>query len=192
VEPTGDLAIEVTFADAGVGINPTTVSVTVVGPEGNTIIPTITSSTPGRVTGAVAGPLKRGEYQIKVSAQDYLGNTCNSVKTVRVEASVLSLAGAKMTPNPFNPEDGLGAARFYLGLTKSSYVTVKVYDFAGLEVATLRNHQWMSPGVDDSFPWTGQADDGTNLANGAYIVRVTAEDDGKFAEQNLKVVIWRE
>ena len=140
----------------------------------------------------VPKPLKRGDYQIKVSSQDYLGNTCNTVKTVRVEASVLSLADAKMTPNPFNPNDlSMGAAQFRLGLTKTSYVTVKVYDFGGLEVATLKNHEQMSPGAD-AFGWAGQAADGTNLANGAYIVRVTADDGVRIAEQNMKVVIWRE
>jgi 5-hydroxyisourate hydrolase-like protein (transthyretin family) len=191
VDPTVTMLIDVTYTDGGSGVNPSTVSLTVVDPEGNTVVPTITSSTAGRITAEVPGPLKRGDYQIKFTSQDYLGNACNSVKTVRVEASVLALAGAKMTPNPFNPGDlSMGNAKFHLGLTKSSYVTVTVYDFAGLEVATLLNHDWKVPG--DVIEWGAQAADGTALANGAYIVRITADDGAKIAEQSLKVVIWRE
>ena len=75
--------------------------------------------------------------------------------------------------------------------SKTSDVTIKVYDFAGEYVTTLMTNERMDPS-SPAVMWGGTASDGTKLANGAYIVRVVASDGARTEEANLKVVIWRE
>ncbi len=193
VEPNGDLVIDVTFDDTGVGIDGESIEVTVIDPEGNVHTPDDINPVDGRFQAVIEGPLMRGEWQVRVTAEDALDNACNSVRTVRVEAAVLTMAGAYVSPNPFNPNDlSNGMATIFLNLSRASFVTAKVYDFAGLEVATLANNEWMTPG--QNLQWSGQArgQGNTDLANGAYIIRVTADDGVRTVESNLKVVIWRE
>ena len=198
VEPNGDLMIDITFSDAGAGIDPATVSLTVIDPEGNLVAVENLQTTSGRVTGKVTGPLMQGEWQVKFTSADYLGNACNTVRTVKVESAVLAMTHAMVTPNPFSPGGsgsggglGSGYADISFYLSRGSEVTVKVYDFAGLHVATLKSLAPMASGLQHVH-WAGQADDGTDLANGAYIIRIAASDGVRIEEQNLKVVIWRE
>jgi len=49
----------------------------------------------------------------------------------------------------------------------------------------------MTPSKTSALMWGGETDDGTALADGAYIVRLTATDGVRTVEKNLKVVIWR-
>ena len=68
---------------------------------------------------------------------DRLGSLCEQVKTVKVESLVLAMTEAVAAPNPFNPAEG--TAKIHFNLSKARDVTVRIYDFAGLEVATLAN-----------------------------------------------------
>ena len=83
-------------------------------------------------------------------------------------------------------------ARIQFSLSKAADVTVKVYDFGGQFVRTLASKQRFESTDAGFIEWGGEAEDGTDLANGTYIVRVTASDGARTEEANLKVVIWRE
>lgn len=189
VDPAGNMQIEVTFADAGVGVNPLTVSVTILDPSGNLAVIGSPNFINGRFTGVLVGPLQRGEYTIKATAADLLGAACERIQIVKVEALVLAMTEAVAAPNPFNPAEG--TSKIHFNLSKAGDVTVRIYDFAGLEVATLASMEHMPAGMNH-IDWAGEAADHTDLANGAYICRITASDGAKTEEQNLKVVIWRE
>lgn len=65
-------------------------------------------------------------------------------------------------PNPFNPTTKVSYA-----LAKSGYVTMKVYDILGREVATLVD-EYQSVGLHSA------TFDGTHLASGVYFCRLTA------------------
>ena len=67
-------------------------------------------------------------------------------------------------PNPFNP-----TTKIKFDVPKLSYVTMKIYDITGHEVATLANQQ-MEAGVFE-LSW-----DATNYASGIYFCRITAGD----------------
>lgn len=63
-------------------------------------------------------------------------------------------------PNPFNPTTNLE-----FGISKQGFVSLKVYDLAGKEVATLVNNQ-LNPGTY-SYRF-----DATNLSSGAYFYKL--------------------
>jgi len=191
VEPSGNMKIEILTTDPGSGV--ADVHVTVMDPEGKDVIfdPPLAYSN-GKITGELEGPLMNGDYKINVIGRDMLGNVSEVVETVRVEAAVLTMSEPKIYPNPFNPGNGDDAViRF--DITKTSEVTVKVYDWAGQFVRTITNNERWEPG-QSHVKWDGQANDGTDLANGAYMARITARDldTGRTRESTLKIVIWRE
>src|SRR5690606_12340923 len=144
----------------------------------------------GGRTGQLDGARTRGESQIELTASEGHRNKCNVTKTVRVEAAVLAMSGAYAYPNPVNPAES--NARIQFSLSKAAVVTVKVYDFGGQFVKTLASKQRFESTDAGVIEWGGEAEDGTDLANGTYIVRVTASDGTRTEEANLKVVIWRQ
>jgi hypothetical protein len=65
-------------------------------------------------------------------------------------------------PNPFNP-----STKIQYSIPTGAQVTLKVYDLLGREVATLVNQDQAAGTYEASF-------DATNLANGAYLYKLTA------------------
>ncbi|MCC7142468.1 MAG: hypothetical protein IT349_10235 [Candidatus Eisenbacteria bacterium] len=190
VEPDGDLHIEVTLDDGdGAGIDPSSITVVVRDPNGDEVEIEDLTITEDGITGHISGPLVRGEYEVKVTSTDKLGNKCVTTRTVRVESAILTMTEAMAYPNPFDPAEA--NAKIHFSLSKTSDVTVKVYDWNGNFVTTLAANQSMGGGAH-SIEWGGEASDGTDLANGTYIARVTATDGKRTEEANLKVVLWRE
>jgi hypothetical protein len=189
VEPSGDLVIDVTFSDSGAGLDESSISVVVLDPEGNEVEVEDLTIENGHITGVVHGPLMRGEYTVKVSANDQLGNPCTITRTVKSQSEFLTMSDAHAFPNPFNPAEGNAQIKF--NLTRPATVTFSMYDYGGNEIQVLN---WKVAGVvgNNQWEWSGQAADGTDLANGAYICRVEATDGRRKEAQNVKVVIWRE
>jgi len=184
--------VVVTAADLGVGVG--TFEVTILDPSGNVVTPSTFSYTNGRYEATVLRPLAHGEYTVKAVATDRLGASCEQALAVRVEAKVLAMTGVSVAPNPYNPQGGdkaHGPMMVAFNLARSGDVTIKIYDFAGVEVATLANQMHFDAG-DCVVNWAGEANDHTALANGAYICRIVATDGIKTAEQSVKLVIWRE
>jgi hypothetical protein len=66
-------------------------------------------------------------------------------------------------PNPFNPTTTIG-----FEIPRSSFVTLKVFDLLGREVATLVNGE-VKTGIHE------RAFDGSGLASGVYLYRLQAE-----------------
>jgi hypothetical protein len=71
-------------------------------------------------------------------------------------------------PNPFNPSTTIS-----FSIPKAGYVTLKVYNMLGEEVATLFDGFMTPQAYKLKF-------DGTGLASGAYIARLTAGDFNKY------------
>ncbi len=189
VTPDGDLFIEVHFSDDGAGIDENSIDVIVYDPSGNPVEVDSEKLEDGVYTATVEGPLDRGEYSVQVRSADLLGNRCNNTKVIRVETAILAMTGAMVYPNPFNPEEA--DAGIHFTLSKGGDVTAKVYDFGGNYVATLAAVKHFDAG-SHMVPWAGESSDHTDLANGSYIVRLTATDGARTEEANLKVVLWRE
>jgi len=77
-------------------------------------------------------------------------------------------------PNPFNP-----STRINYSIPKQSYVTLKVFDVLGREVATLVNKEQQQGYYDIEF-------DASHLTSGTYIYRIQA---GEFVESRKMVLL---
>ena len=67
-------------------------------------------------------------------------------------------------PNPFNP-----TTTIQFTMPADGYVTLKVYNILGQEVATIFNHEFMAEGVAQTHF------NANNLASGVYFYRFTGE-----------------
>ena len=82
-------------------------------------------------------------------------------------------------PNPFNPKTKIG-----FKLANSGFVSLKVYDISGKQVAVLEDKE-MTPGAYNiDF-------DGSNLSSGVYIYRLetTGKDGNKIVDSRKMVLI---
>ncbi|MGA7160194.1 MAG: M1 family aminopeptidase, partial [Bacteroidota bacterium] len=95
------------------------------------------------------------------------GGTLVSVKLPGVALHALSYQLEQNYPNPFNPE-----TRFEFSVADMRFVTLKIYDVLGKEVATLVNST-MNAG-SYSIPWNAG-----NLPSGIYFYRLQA---GQFVQ----------
>jgi len=116
------------------------------------------------------------EFRLVVGKQDF------------VEANDLDLAGVPADfvleqnfPNPFNPETSI---RF--GLPQSSVVTIKIFDLAGHEVATLLDRVELSAGRHQRV-WDGRDSQGRAVVSGIYFYQLIA---GSFS-RTMKLMLVR-
>src|SRR4030095_4073518 len=82
-------------------------------------------------------------------------------------------------PNPFNP---ITKIKFDIPAGSSGKVSLRVYDLAGREVATLLN-QSLQPGTNEA------EFDGSNLASGVYFYRINAEGNSQNFSKTLKMIL---
>ncbi len=139
-------------------------------------------------TATIDDGLDFGNYTVSVVASDFAGNAATISVPVRAQNATLTVTDAFIYPNPLNPNDFDGIVHFMLG--REAHVTVKVYDFAGDYVTTLANNEHYMAGPVD-IAWDGTAG-GAELGNGAYLIRVEAEDGKSKKGATIKAVIWRE
>jgi hypothetical protein len=74
---------------------------------------------------------------------------------------------AQNYPNPFNP-----TTRIEYALPKHTFVTLRIFDVIGREVATVVNEE--KPGGRYVVDWNGRNSDGQPLASGVYFYRLHA------------------
>ena len=82
---------------------------------------------------------------------------------------------SKAYPNPFNPTTNLE-----LAIPEAGYVSVKVYNLVGQEVATLVDGM-MDANPNYTFQWNAGS-----LSSGVYLVR--AEGAGQIATQKITLL----
>tara|TARA_A100001037_G_C14907769_1_gene525835 strand:- start:250 stop:813 length:564 start_codon:yes stop_codon:yes gene_type:complete len=112
-----------------------------------------------------------GDYAIEsVVVVDGNGSTVSSTQTTEIVSFELSEA----YPNPFNPTTNV-----VLSIPEASYVSVKVYNLVGQEVATLANG--MMEANTYTLTW-----DASSMSSGVYLVR--AEGAGQIATQKLMLL----
>ena len=107
--------------------------------------------------------LNSGKYKYRLKQTDFNGNyeyynLSNEVVIGMPEKYSLS----QNYPNPFNPTTNLE-----FGIPDLGFVSLKIYDISGKEVATIVNSV-LNPGI---YKYEF---DGSNLASGAYIYKITA------------------
>ena len=108
--------------------------------------------------------LTSGKYNYRIKQIDFDG----SFEYSEVITADLSTPSAfelgQNYPNPFNP-----STRITYSIPKSSFVTLKVYDILGNEIATLVNQTQDAGNYNVSF-------NAENLSNGIYIYSLNADN----------------
>ncbi|MBZ0181627.1 MAG: endonuclease [Melioribacteraceae bacterium] len=112
-----------------------------------------------------------GNLQYRLKQIDFDGNFEYSeiitVEMLRATSLPTEFVLEQNYPNPFNPTTSIGYT-----VPSNEYVTLKVYDILGNEVATLVNEQKESGNYTANF-------DGDKLSSGLYIYKIQA---GKFSQ----------
>ena len=114
-----------------------------------------------------------GDYTIVdhlVVATDRVGQVVEVLTTTATE--IVDFKLGKAYPNPFNPTTNLE-----LAIPEAGYVSVKVYNLVGQEVATLVDGM-MDANPSYTFQWNAGS-----LSSGVYLVR--AEGAGQISTQKL-------
>ena len=178
------------FVDGGVGVDPGSVSIQVAGPGtfevGDPVV------TPNGVSVEICSGsearLAHGTYTVSISGEDKVGNEFHSTCKFTIGSSVVQVGAPMVIPNPFNP--GVGDAIITFDLPKAAEVTIRAYDWSGDFVAQIFKGQL--PVGQANIPWGGQAEDGTALANGVYLVRIVADDGSRQEPKIIKLALWNE
>jgi hypothetical protein len=131
-------------------------------------------------------------HQIVMSIKDKVGNLSSPLIfwTEAGELYFTSEQGAHNYPNPFDPRKTTTCIA--LGLSKSAYVTAKLYDFAGEFVRTLTQDAMVSPAA--CIRWDGKTEDGTEVSNGTYLCHIKARDPetSKIQTAVIKITVLKE
>ncbi len=109
------------------------------------------------------------DFLMRLEMAEYLyngssGSCMNKPGAVNEVSEVMEYALFNNFPNPFNP-----ATTINYRLPQTGFVTLKVYDILGKEVATLVNEQKNQGRYSVNF-------DASNLASGVYIYQLRAND----------------
>jgi hypothetical protein len=128
-----------------------------------------------------------GRRLVEIRVRDNAGNL--AVYSFYSEELELSIDNPHNYPNPFDPREV--STHIVLGLSKSAYVTVKIYDFAGEYVTTLQQDIYTVRTKELS--WNGTTEDGTKVANGTYLCHIKARDDkGAVKTAVIKITVKKE
>ena len=115
----------------------------------------------------------RGDYTILSSVvSDNNGNSILTNQTTEISDFMLT----KAYPNPFNPTTNLS-----LVLSEAGYVSVKIYNIVGQQVAVLADGMYEANVNGHQLTW-----DASNISSGVYIVR--AESSGQVSTQKLMLL----
>ncbi len=144
------------------------------------------------------GMLDAGEYIIAsipvsdINPQDIVvdnvivaGENNNAIQNVEVDIQYgdpsvpLDYTLSQNYPNPFNP-----ATSIKFSIPKDEYVTIRVYDIIGQEIATLFSGN-AKTGIH-TLNWDGKDQNGNKVSSGSYICRMTA---GEFTQSKKMMYI---
>ena len=179
-EPGAQL-IEVRVEDLNCGIETETFVITVDGVELSSEDFTFVETSVH--TGILKFEVTPGVHDITVTAYDCTG--CNfATLEIKQGTVVVGVINVISYPNPFNPSKG-ECATISFELTKAANVTIRIFDFAGEEVALLTD-QFYGIG-QHTVTWCGQDDGGKTVGTGAYIGFVKIDDGQKVITKNIKI-----
>jgi flagellar hook assembly protein FlgD len=88
-------------------------------------------------------------------------------------------------PNPFQ-----GNTTIAFTLTQQSQVTIRIFDFSGRLVKTLKNNEVMEAG-NTKIAWDGKSEDGDDLARGVYLGLIIMKTELEPQRAVLKMALTR-
>lgn len=149
---------------------------------------TFLSPTSAKYVAKAALGLTPGTHKMTITVTNQQGISSSQTIEFRVGTQLENLSTYNY-PNPFASGKELTTIRF--DLTRDARVTIKVYDFAGNLVATVKNEESMNAGPQ-RIEWGGTDDETKRyLANGVYLCRIEANDGTKTVKDIIKIAILR-
>ncbi len=119
------------------------------------------------------GKLESGEYEVKLEAYDFNGNSnTGSIKFVVKGDFKLANNSLMNYPNPFERETDI---TFQLSSLADEAI-VKVYTVSGRRIRTLEERHAVNFVV---IHWDGRDEDGKEVANGVYYYKVRLKSEGR-------------
>jgi hypothetical protein len=130
-----------------------------------------------------------GGLDVEIRINDMTG--CNmKIMTFETQGGALVLDNPHNYPNPFDP-DVDGPTAINPGLTKSCYVTARIYDFAGEFVKEIQKDDLISS--SKLLYWDGTTNNGTEVANGTYLCYIHAKDtNGGSKTAVIKITVLKQ
>ncbi|MDD5089946.1 MAG: FlgD immunoglobulin-like domain containing protein, partial [Candidatus Wallbacteria bacterium] len=125
--------------------------------------------------------LTSGDYELKVSVGDLLGNTKQLTVPLRVVAN-FNLSSVSVVPNPASDR---AIIRYRLGAAADE-VIIRIYDSAGRRIKSINGDTFTG---DNYVEWDLTSFRGKKVANGAYFVKVEAKSGSQKITADAKVAV---
>ena len=156
-------------------VRPSTVTATLVGPDGvQHPVETAVAHPPGTFTFTAATFDREGTWRWDVSALDDLGRTSTSERTFRYDVTLQALA---------LPRSTRGSLRIGFTLTRPARVTLRIETTGGVLLRALPAAA-LAPGAA-SIGWDGRLPGGSPAFAGTYVAHLVVESDVGTSERSV-------
>jgi hypothetical protein len=129
--------------------------------------------------------LSIGKHIISLDVEDNDDNKASLTWSFIVEAETAGIMNPRNYPNPFQ-----GNTTLAFKLTQESQVTIRVFDFSGRLVKTLKDNETMDAGPQ-KITWDGTSENGDNLARGVYFGVIVMKTELEPQRAVLKMALTR-
>ncbi|MFC1751834.1 hypothetical protein ACFL96_00360 [Thermoproteota archaeon] len=138
-------------------------------------------------------PLSPGRYSLIVSAEDKAGNLSHTFESLPFFLqSYLTITNLLIGPNPYNPTAKPASIQYTLN--QDSEVKISIYSLSGEElwhkIIAAGHPEGGAYGIN-TVTWNGINKYGETLANGAYIIYLTAQSGRHRCKAKTKLLVLK-
>lgn len=140
---------------------------------------------------SIATALGTGTYSLVISVRDVADNQSEAVISNLRAESDLKLKQLLSGPNPFNPNQQVGAIEYQL--TQSADVDIKIVSMSGRIIWQDRIDSGQSGAVAgfNRVTWDGRSSWGEVVANGPYLIVVVARSGGNVVSARSRLLVLK-
>jgi hypothetical protein len=129
--------------------------------------------------------LSLGPHTVVLEVEDNDDNKASVTWSFIVEADTAVIMNPLNYPNPFQNDTTISFT-----LTQQSQVTIRIFDFSGRLVRTLKDNELTEAGPQ-KIAWDGKSENGDDLARGVYLGLVIMKTDLEPQRAVLKMALTR-
>jgi hypothetical protein len=129
--------------------------------------------------------LSIGKHTINLDVKDNDDNKTSMTWSFIVETEIAGIMNPRNYPNPFE-----GNTTIAFTLTQQSQVTIRIFDFSGRLVKTLRDNEVMEAG-NKKIEWDSTSENGDDLARGVYFGVIIIKTELEPQRAVLKMALTR-
>jgi len=129
--------------------------------------------------------LSIGKHTVNLDVKDNDDNKASITWSFIVEAETAGIINPRNYPNPFGSNTTIA-----FKLTQQSEVTIRIFDFSGRFVKTLKDNEVMDAGPYE-IQWDGKAENDDDLARGVYFCVIIMKAELEPQRAVLKMALTR-